>query len=359
MRAPIRTRYFIWLSFVLLLFMIVQTVAWFAYEFSEWWTGEAESLAEEMGEVLVVVGIHVATIPFMLVFLWILSKHLLRPLHEIATTAQRIEAGDLDTRIEVETTGDDLGILAHTINKAFDQYQDAVSRLQRFSADASHQLRTPLTAIRSTGEVCLQKERQPQEYVEAMDSMLEDARRLSHTVDQLLLLARLDASDEQTGFAVTDVNALVAGSAERYQDLAEIKRITLSVSLGESVRTWANPLLLEQVVANLLDNALKYTPEGGVIEVSTSPRDEQFIRIAVRNTGPGIPQAYLARIFDRFSTVPGTAESGSGLGLAIVADIARLHGGTVEALSEPEQGAELRVDLPRQEGPEGSPCRNA
>lgn len=348
MKSTIRLRLFVWLAGMLTAFISIQAVWWFLYELSEHWKGQAESFSEELEELIILLTIDAIVFPIILLAMWLLSKRMLRPLSTIADTAHRIQSGHMDERITGAFSDDEVGMLAESINSAFDRYHDAVERLRRFSADASHQLRTPLTAMRSTGEVCLQKTRTPKVYQETIGGMLEEVQRLSHTVEQLLTLARLESERVRESFTPLDVAAATEETAELYRQAAQDKKLALVVSARAGLHVNGNPALLQQVIANLLDNAIRHTPVRGEVHVSVEPVGSQEVMLTVADTGPGIPEAYRALVFDRFNSVPGLhmSSSGSGLGLAIVADIVRLHGGSVEIDSNGARGAVFRVRWP-------------
>lgn len=307
--------------------------------------GEGGSLWHEIVETLVLLLAGLLALPPMLLAVRWTCHRMLRPLKSFRETAERIIAGQLHERIVTENPGDDLGRLAATINDAFDRYREAMDRQQRFASDASHQLRTPLTAIRTTGEICLQKARAPEEYREAIGSMLEDVHRLSDMVEKLLLLARLGEDQVRATFAPVDLGATVRNVLAQYDSLVVAKEIRLRVTARRDIRVSGDEALLEQMFANLADNAMRYTPEGGVLVVEVDAPDARHAVLLIRDSGPGISPQLHDLLFQRFARGPSADTGGTGLGLAIVADIVNLHRGRIELLGGP--GACFRVTLPR------------
>jgi signal transduction histidine kinase len=346
MKAPIRLRYFAWLAVMLVLYSSVQILTFLANELHEWRTEAVYNLEEEVEEFLLIVGMHVVSLPIMLLVIWRLSKRMLRPLAQISSTAEKIGSGRLKERIPVYHPGDELGILAETINRAFDRYQDAVDRLNRFSGDASHQLRTPLTAIRSMGEVALQRDRTAEQYREVLSDMLEEVQRLSHIAEQLLLLSRLELPDLARQFAEVNLSNIVRRVCSQYEPVCADRRLTLRLQIPETARVRGDPALLEQVAANLIDNAVKYSPAGGAIEVEVANADPRGVVLCVRDNGLGIPPAFTRRVFERFSRAVANDYPGAGLGLAIVSDIVKIHSGTVTARPNTPSGSTFEVVLP-------------
>lgn len=347
MKPPIRLRYFAWLTIALGLFILVQFTAWFIWEYGEYFSGNAESLKKETEELLVILGINLVCLPFMLVFLWKLSSRMIRPLSDITQTATRISRGALKERIPVESKEDELALLAATVNEAFDRYQEANERLQQFSADASHQLRTPLTAIRSTGEVCLQQPREAAAYRETIETMLEQAGKLTKIVERLLLLSRLQPAELQAQFKPTDLAQVLETTSEPFQPSLDDRSMTLEIESQAPCSIQGDEALLQQVVANLLDNALKYTPEGTAIRFTVDGSSGDHVKLTYRDNGPGLSDGLQQTAFERFSRDPQAVGSGTGLGLAIIAQVVKAHQGTVNLLDNtPGDGLGLEMTFP-------------
>lgn len=347
MKMSLRLRYVVWLLVLMVLLFFSQLVAFTLFEIHEYRRhgGDAAQIREDVEEVLLLLGIDAVVLPFVLLAAWAISGRMLAPLHAVAATSRRISLGNLSERVTSPGADDEIGSLVQTINGAFDKYQDVLLRLERFTSDASHQLRTPLAALRNTGEVCLQKDRPPEEYRDTLGAMLEEAARLSTIVEKLLLLARLERSQVTGAFQRVDVSALLRDVVQAFAPFAQDRRIALVVQAEDGLAVAGDSDLLNQVFANLMDNAVRYTPRDGTVRVRLQ-REGGGIRLAIADSGPGIPAPFRGRIFDRFNRGPGATGDGSGLGLAIVADIVRIHGGSVEAVASDMGGAEFRVDLP-------------
>jgi len=346
MRTTIRTRYVAWLSILILIFVAIQMLAFVGYEIHEWRVEDHFELDEELRELALLMSIDLLILPVVVLIIWGLSKRMLRPLTTIARTAERIRGGHFEERIQVPDSQDELGLVARSLNQAFDRYQDAVERLRRFSADAAHQLRTPLTAMRSLGEVSLQRPRSAEEHRETLADMLEEVQRLSQVTERLLLLARLELPEWKNHFMPVDLAEIAQRVCSQYEPFCQDKAQSFSFHGMGPARVRGDTALLEQVVANLLDNAVKFTPSGGTIRVEVEESGGREPALRVKDTGPGIDPADHQRIFERFARTAHHATTGSGLGLAIVAEIVRLHDGRVAVESEPGKGALFEILFP-------------
>lgn len=305
---------------------------------------EQSTIRDGLHEVGALVLMGLAVLPVMLFAIRRACRRMLQPVADIRVTAERIIAGQLEERIHTGNPKDELGRLAATVNQAFDRYQNSLDRLQRFTSDASHQLRTPLASLRTTGEVCLQKTRSPAEYEEVIGSMLEDADRLRHVIEKLLLLARMGADRVRAAFVVLDLGDLCREVIDRYGPAFEQAGIALTLDCAPRASVRGDAALLEQAVANLLDNALRHTWRGGLVRVSVGSSATGGWHLCVRDSGPGIAPELIPNLFQRFARGPGADLSGHGLGLAIVADVVRVHGGDIRLLNEP--GAAFEITLP-------------
>jgi signal transduction histidine kinase len=244
-----------------------------------------------------------------------------------------------------------LAQLAGTLNEAFDNCQRVLERIDRFSLDAAHQLRNPLTAMRASGEVCLQKERSVGEYQEVIGGLVEDSRRLGHTVDQLLLLARLTRKDLAEVFEPLDLSPVVVDLVDSLRPAFEASdvRLELRVETGP-YRIQGSPRLIEQAVANLLDNALRFTPAQGVVQVSLEKPGPGRILLSVADSGPGLsPLAAPGGTQGDSRSTTIRSKEGAGLGLLIVSNVVSAHGGTVQAKVSQWGGACFSLDLPASE----------
>jgi signal transduction histidine kinase len=273
---------------------------------------------------------------------YFLATRLLKPIDVMTATVRGITERDLSKRVGV--LGDDeLGRLATTFDAMLDRLEDSFLRYRQFTADASHELRTPVSVIRSILSVTKRKPRSPAEYAEAFADLENAAARLETLIGSLMALSR-DGTAPVPDTAV-DLGELVTAVAQTLRPVALERGLTFDVETTAGIVVTGDADALTHVVVNLIDNALNYTPRGGV---TVAARTEGAAAVVeVRDTGIGIGPEHLPRVFDRFYRVdPSRSTSGSGLGLAIVRSIVERHGGTVEAESVPGAGTTLRVTLP-------------
>jgi heavy metal sensor kinase len=276
----------------------------------------------------------------------LIAGRALAPIDRVTTVARRISAEDLSQRLDMQLPDDEVGRLARTFDEMIARLDDAFRRQRQFTADASHELRTPLTAIKGQTEVALQRERDGEEYREVLTTVNSEVDRMIRLVASLLTLARADA--RQIGIArdSVDLGELAGDAVAQIRPAAEAKRIGIGTTSDGAVRITADEDLVLQLVLNLLDNAVKYTPEGGRVEVVTRVANGHA-ELSVSDNGPGIPAEHLARVFDRFYRVdPARTHGGAGLGLSISRWIAEAHGGTIDVESAPGEGSRFTVRLP-------------
>jgi heavy metal sensor kinase len=277
---------------------------------------------------------------------YFLAGRVLLPVGAMAAAARRITAESLTERLPVENPDDEFGRLAAVFNDTLSRLQDSFERLRRFTADASHELRTPLTAIRSVGEVALQGPRDPAAYRDVIGSMLEEVDRLTRLVENLLTLTRAESGRIQPRRQVVDLGELVTSVADHLRVLAEEKDQRLSVDISSTLEAECDAGILRQGLVNLLDNAIKYTPAKGSIEVRVGDTPSGDVAVEVRDTGPGIAAEHRKRIFERFYRVDAARareSGGMGLGLAIARWAVEANGGRIELESEEGKGSVFRM----------------
>jgi len=277
-----------------------------------------------------------------------LAGRALGPLDRMAKEAETLSADNLGQRLPVENPDDELGHLATIFNLSLARIEESFARLRRFTADASHELRTPLTAIRTVGEVTLQAQQDPERYREAIGSMLEEVDRLSRLVGSLLVLSRADATPalQRHDQALVD---LARESAALLEILAEEKGQRLEVGGDAGVRAELDGLILRQALINLIDNAIKYSPRGGLIRVVVRGDSDGSAVVEITDEGPGIPEAHRSRVFERFYRIDearSREDGGAGLGLSIALWAVQAHGGRIELQSEVGKGSAFRIVLP-------------
>lgn len=275
---------------------------------------------------------------------WLVARAL-APIDQITRTARRISAEDLSARLNLPATDDEVGRLAATLDGMLSRLDESFQRERQFTANASHELRTPLAAMQAILGVVREERRASEDYEQALADLAEETDRLRSLVEDLLRLARGDAQ-QPAACETIDLSVLLRDVTDSLRPLAEAKRLTLDCAAPDGLTLSGDRDGLIRLFVNLLDNAIKYT-EHGAITVTASPRPD-IIRIMVSDTGIGIPAEHLPLIFNRFYRVDSSRTSrGAGLGLAIAVDVARAHGGTIEAASAAGAGSTFTVRLPR------------
>jgi heavy metal sensor kinase len=275
-------------------------------------------------------------------------RRALAPVVEIASSAERITLRNLNERLPLTNTGDELEQLSLALNRMIVRLSDAFEHNRRFLADASHELRTPLAALRGEMESVVEQAYALPELSDRVGSALEEVDRLAKIVDALFAISRLDAGEAQQERTRFDLAPLASSTTEQMSLLAEDKRITVECNAPENVNVEGDRARIKQVVVNLLDNAIKYTPPGGSISLNVRASKEKAI-IEVVDTGIGIPAIALPHIFERFFRVDEARSregGGAGLGLAIVKSICAAHGGHVYVESAEFHGSCFKVELP-------------
>lgn len=285
---------------------------------------------------------------------WWLGGRMVRPVHEIMDQAESMGAGTLGRRITAQADTREYERLVAVLNGMLARLEGAFEGQRRFTADASHELRGPLTALRGEVEVALRRERDPEEYRRVLASSLQEVDRLTQLAEDLLTLARSDAGVMQPRLQVTELSARAAAVAERLAHRAEAKGIGLHVEPTTPTEALVDPGLIDQLLWNLVENAIKFTPSGGRVEVRLAVADGE-VTLEVRDTGPGLPDDAVERVFERFyradpARTPAGNASGTGLGLSIVRAIAEVHGGRVRAFNAARDGAVFEVTFPAEPG---------
>lgn len=271
----------------------------------------------------------------------------LRPVNKLAQQAERISSRNLNERLQVVRSGDEIERLGTSLNHMIGRLDESFQHIHRFSADVSHELRTPLTVLRGELET-LAQQRVSADQLEMLGSALEETERLTKIVEQLLAISRLDAGEACNELRPLDLGEVAFSTAEQLHLLAKEKEIQLSFGITPGVILEADVIRLRQVVANLLDNAIKYTQVGGEVQVGVS-RSGQSALLRVRDNGPGIAPDCLPHIFERFyrsDRARSRASGGSGLGLAIVKAICDAHGAEVSVVSTEGAGSCFTIKWP-------------
>ncbi len=278
---------------------------------------------------------------------YILVGQALAPVVQIARSAELITLHNLDEQLPIAPTGDELEQLSLALNRMICRLREAYQQSQRFVADASHELRTPLAALRGELEHAMEQASRLPELRDKVGSALEEVDRLAKVVQTLLALSRLDAGEAQQEWHPFDLARLAADTAGQMYLLAEDKGVAFNCNVEAEAVVEGDRARIKQVVVNLLDNAIKYTPSGGSVHLNVRAEAGKAI-LEVVDTGIGIPAAALPHVFERFYRVDDARSrdaGGAGLGLAIVKSICTAHGGRLEVESTEGKGSRFTLEL--------------
>ena len=280
---------------------------------------------------------------------WLLARRALRPVVETANAVRRITDRNLHERLPETQTTDEIGSLIQVFNELLARLDRAFEAQRRFTADASHEICTPLTILKGDTEVALLARRTPREYETLLRSNLEEIERLSKLTTDLLWLARSDAGEQQLEKELVFLNELVADVLKRLRQMADERGVGIYADVSEMVLVEGDHLAVQSIVYNLVSNALRYTPRGGSVRITLGYSWDGAARLEVADTGLGIPPEDLPHIFERFYRADNARSrepSGSGLGLAICQTMAAAHGGRIEVESTPGEGSRFSLLLP-------------
>ena len=307
-----------------------------------------QRLDDPLGTLLLIMVIALPVVVSLLVVGgYAITRRWLSPLDEMVHDAEDITAKDLSQRLSVENPNDELGRLATVFNRTLGRLEDSFTALDRFVADAAHELRTPLTTLRTVGEVGLRSSRSAQDYREIIGSMLEEAQRLQFLVERLLRLATAEGGHQPVRREPVRIDQLVATCIAELAILAETKSQHLSIDAIEC-EAQTDPVLFRQALQNIVDNAIKYSPEGGEIHVAVHV-EEGRLDVSVTDSGPGIPVEHREKVTERFFR-SGDARSrrrgGFGLGLAITRAYMQVLGGDLHYEAASPRGSRFTLTLP-------------
>ena len=277
-----------------------------------------------------------------------MSGRALAPLERVTRAAQQIQASNLSERLPVDGPGDELDRLSSTLNLMFGRLQAAFDRLVQFTADASHELRTPVAIMRTTAEVTLTRTRATPEYIAALERILQESEHTTALIEDLMTLARADAGAGDVALQPVDLAACLRQTCAEVRVLAEAAQLRLETELPTHCSIQADEPLLRRLFLVLLDNAIKYTPPNGLVQVSLRTRGASAC-VTIADTGAGIPAEHLPHIFERFYRAAqhrSRADGGAGLGLSIAQWIAARHGSKITVESAPHAGSTFQVCFP-------------
>lgn len=272
------------------------------------------------------------------------TKRGLRPLATMTRSLKRVGPDRLDERVPPHEWPRELQPVAIAFDDMLDRLESSFTRLSQFSADLAHELRTPIANIRGEAEVALTRPRTPNEYQAVIESSVAECERLSGIIDNLLFLARAEAAEGQVHRQSFDARAAAEKIVSYYEAIAEDHQVQIGCEGSATIS--ADPLLVNRVLSNLVENALHHMPDGGAIALVIAAR-AAGTEIVVRDNGSGIAAEHLPRVFDRFYRAdPSRSAEGSGLGLALVKSIVELHGGTVAIASALDRGTSVTLHFP-------------
>jgi len=281
---------------------------------------------------------------------YFMAKKALDPIQEISSTARAVAAGDLSRRLESKSQDKEIRFLVNVLNKMFADLEASFRAQRRFTADASHELRLPLTILKGEIEVALRHPRTREEYEQILRQQLETVERMQRIVNDLLTLARADAGQLDLIQEPVDLSLLLREIGQQHLILFDSQHIKLDMRITEGIEVIGDGAHLERVFLNLLNNAYKYAPEHSTVTLEAHTEQERWAVISIRDEGPGIPPDKQPLLFDRFYRADDARcrkqGDGAGLGLSICKRIVDAHGGTIEVRSKPGQGATFIVRLP-------------
>jgi len=295
----------------------------------------------------------ISVLPLFLLISWVggyaLARKVLKPVNTIARTARQITSTRLDQRLDRSKSGDEFDMLAETLNEMIGRLEESFALLRQFATDAAHELRTPLTIMKGEAEIALRSNTDdPEAYRNALDSNIRECDRMIGIITNLLLLSQADTGDVPLDHHPLRLDQLLADIAENFEILASEKGTALEVPSFPEIVVVGDRSRLHELFANLLDNAVKYTPPGGTVGLSCEVGPQE-VRVAVTDSGIGIPEDQQQKIFERFYRVDRSRSretGGYGLGLSIARWVASVHGGRIELHSAPGAGSTFTVVLP-------------
>lgn len=278
----------------------------------------------------------------------IIAAKSLRPIDAMTRTIQSIRANDLSKRLACTPDGDELDELAGVVNEMLNRLERQVVRIRQFTADAAHELRTPLTALRGNAEVALNDSATPEARRQTLEESIEEYDRLSRLTDDLLLLARADAGDQLVQRTAVRLDNAIDDVVELFHAVADEKDISIRFERTSEVVAYADSARIRQVLCNLFDNAIKFTPTGGNVSVDLAT-SESFAIVTISDTGTGIGAEHIPHLFDRFFRADAARNrrtGGFGLGLPICRSIVEAHGGKIQVSSTLGEGTSVTMKLP-------------
>jgi heavy metal sensor kinase len=296
-------------------------------------------------------GIFITTMTFLIVVAagigWFMARRAVSGVEAVTRTAQKISGGTLEERVPVKTKGDEIDQLAVTFNQMLDRIQALLTEIKEMSDNMAHDLRSPITRIRGTAEVTLTTGKSLSEYEAMAASTIEECDRLLDMINTMLMISKAEAGVDHLTREEIDLAGVVQEACRLFEPTAEDKGIALSCHLPDESHFLGDMQMIQRMLSNLLDNAIKYTPPGGSVSVSVVENDGRVV-VSVKDTGIGISPKDLPHIFERFYRCDESrSQTGIGLGLSLARAIARGHGGDITTTSNPNQGSTFTITLPK------------
>jgi len=296
-------------------------------------------------------GIFITTMTF-LIFVaagvgWFMARRAVSGVEAVTRTAQKISGGTLEERVPVKTQGDEIDQLATTFNQMLDRIQILLIEIKEMSDNMAHDLRSPITRIRGIAEVTLTTGKSLSEYESMAANTIEECDRLLDMINTMLMISKTESGVDKLSLEEIDLQSLVREACELFEPTAEDRGVTLSCDVPDGSHLVGDTRMIQRMLSNLLDNAIKYTPPGGSVKVSVSENDAEVV-VSVIDTGCGISSSDLPHIFERFYRCDQSrSQAGIGLGLSLARAIARAHEGEITARSTPNQGSTFTATLPK------------
>ena len=282
---------------------------------------------------------------------WFMARRAVSGVEAVTRTAQKISGGTLEERVPVKTRGDEIDQLATTFNQMLDRIQTLLTEIKEMSENIAHDLRTPITRIRGTAEVTLTTGKSLNDYENQAASTIEECDRLLGMINTMLMISKTEAGVDKLAREEIDLARLIQEACELFEPSAEDQGVILTCMAPAGAHVFGDARMIQRMLSNLLDNAIKYTPSGGTVTVSLSEKGGRVL-VSVQDTGCGISPGDLPRIFERFyRSDQSRSKPGIGLGLSLARAIARAHGGDITATSTLDQGSTFTVTLLRFEPP--------
>ena len=279
---------------------------------------------------------------------WFMARRAVSGVEAVTRTARKISEGSFQERVPVKATDDEIDQLATTFNQMLDRIQVLVTEIKEMNDNIAHDLRSPIARIRGFAEVTLTTGKSPADFEAMAASTIEECDRLLDMINTMLVISKTEAGVEKVSRDKVDIAALIGNACELFEPLAEEKNVALRYHAPEKTTVSGDARMLQRMLANILDNAVKYTPSGGRVEVSLAENEKNELIIAIRDTGIGISETDLPHVFERFYRCDRSrSQPGTGLGLSLARAIARAHGGNITVTSALDQGSTFTITLPK------------